>query len=225
MFTASRSTTKSLEETLVALRDRAVETEIAARAERVEAERALKLARGTGDVHEKAAAAVRHARGAPAPSLAEKIEAVLRGPFAPLDLRAIAAAVQEPAGRVGAHLKKLREMPCPTRSRDDANDARQVYNLGTADDPRWIWVVGDETTPEELHAVVKKLVSSRPSGITFAELTAATGARRGRLSGRLVQLQRDGEPIRNVGSDERTYRWFLAPKRKRRSTNGATRPE
>jgi len=103
-------------------------------------------------------------------------------------------------------MKKLRNTPCPTRSREDADEAKQVYNLGTEDDPRWIWVIGDETPPEDLSVVVRKMISYRP--LTFSQLTVATGARRGRLSGRLVQMQRDGEPLDkdiNLPSS-RTYR-------------------
>ncbi len=221
--------TQSLEQALTAIRDRAAHMEAEAKAERLEAERALKLARGTSDVHEKAANAVRIARVTPArtkaptvaprkratiaprvePSLAEKVEAILRGPFAPLDLRAIASAANEPATRVLALLKKLRSTPAANRAPD--TDAKQVYNLGTEDEPRWIWAVGDDTSADELYETIRKLISIRP--MTFAEIKAATGARGNRISGRLVRLQR-ALPVFNVGGDEQTFRWYLAPKRK-----------
>lgn len=185
-----------------------------ARAERLEAERALKLARGTGDVRIAAEAATRAARVTPAAApLSERLEAILRGPFAPLELRALASAAGEPAVRVLEQLKRWRKMSCPTRSTDDAADAKQVYNMGTEDNPSWIWVIGDATPAEELRDMVKRLLRLKP--MTFAELTLATGARRGRLSGQLVQLQRDGEKLEDLSEPgSRTYRWFLRSKKR-----------
>lgn len=223
MTTTPKTPSAQLEKTLVAIADRARKVEAnatatarEARAERLEAERALKLARGTGDVHVAAAAATRAARVTPAEApLATRLEAILRGPFAPLELRAIASAAGEPAARVLEQLKRWRKMPCPTRSTDDAPDAKQVYNMGSEDVPSWIWVIGDEAPAEELREMVRRLISIKP--MTFAELTLATGARRGRLSGQLVQLQRDGAPL-DTGINPpgaRSYRWFLRPSKKR----------
>ncbi len=217
---APKTPAAQLEKTLIAIADRARKLEANAtaaardaRAERLEAERALKLARGTGDVHVAAAAATRAARVTPAEApLAERLEAILRGPFAPLELRAIATAAGEPAAKILDQLKRWRKMPCPTRSRDDAADAKQVYNMGSEDAPSWIWVIGDEAPAEELREMVKRLLRLKP--MTFAELTLATGARRGRLSGQLVQLQRDGEKLEDLSeTGSRVYRWFLRSKR------------
>ncbi len=225
MTTKPKTMPPALARTLTAIRDRAARMEIDAKAERLEAERALKqLARGTRDVAESSATPVQFPKALP---LAAKIEAMLRGPFAPLDIRALAAAVEEPVGRVVAHLKKLRSTACPTRAvdghlgcpvGDGAPDAKQIYNLGAEDDPRWIWVVGDETSPEELHLMVRKLLEHKP--MTFPELRAATGARRGRLSGRLVQMGRDREPLADIsGGGGRKALWHLEPSRRKRSTN------
>lgn len=220
----THKTPRALSKTLTAIRDRAARMEADARAERIEADRAIRqLARGTREVAPVGDVAASVAR-AGALTLAEKIEAVLRGPFAPLDIRAIAAAVDEPAARVAAHLKKLRAMLCPTRSLDDAADARQIYNLGSDDDPRWIWVVGDETSPEDLSNVVRKMLGLKP--MTFAELTLATGARRGRLSGRLVQFGRDREHLENVEEPEvRPARWYMpaSPTKRGRSRRATAR--
>lgn len=212
MPTTPKTTTPDMRPFLISIAERARKIEDDARAERLEAERGLRvLAKGTRDVTKQAAAATDTPQ-----TIGEKIEAVLRGPFAPHNIREIAAAIKEPASRVQSCLKKLRNAPCPTRSRDDAPDAKQIYNLGTDDDPFWIWVLGDETSPEELHEMVRKIISYRP--MTFAELTLATGARRGRLSGRLVQMQRDGEKLvdKSKPEDGRIYRWFLQGGKKRR---------
>lgn len=161
-------------------------------------ERALRLARGTRDGL------------VPMTDTRAKVERALRD-HAPRTLREIAAATHEPAGRVADVLRKMRGERCPTRSRDDAPEARQIYNAGTPDEPRWFWVIGDETSPEDLTTAVRRLIGPGPHAraMTFSELTLATGARRGRLSGRLVQMQRDGEPLENVGDSERIYRWRL----------------
>ncbi len=220
MTTKPKNVSPALARTLTAIRDRAARIEAEAKAERLEAERAIKqLARGTREVEPPAPPVLT----VPLPKtlgLAEKIEAMLRGPFAPLDIRALAAAVEEPVARVLAHLKKLRSMACPTRSREDADEARQIFNLGTDDDPRWIWVVGDETSPEDLHEMVRKLLSYKP--LTFAELFLATGARRGRLSGRLVQFQRDEELLvdLNKNKEGRKALWSLGSAKRRRGPTG-----
>lgn len=219
MTTSPKTQTPNLTKTLSAIVERAKKIEADAKAERLEAQRALRIARGTGDVREQAEAAVAAstiAKIATKLSLADKIEAVLRGPFAPLGIRELAAAVEAPVGRVLNELKRLRTTACPTRSKEDAAEAKQIYNLGTEDDPRWIWVLGDETSPEELSAMVRKMISYRP--LTFSQLTLATGARRGRLSGRLVQMQRDGEALdKDINlPNSRTYRWFISPKASRK---------
>ena len=79
----------------------------------------------------------------------------------------------------------------------------------------WLWVIGDKTTTRELNDHVARLITYTP--MTFAQLLAATGARRGRVSGALVEVQKTRSDWKNLG-DERTYRWFLPPiKRARRS--------
>lgn len=127
--------------------------------------------------------------------LASRIEYVLRGPDAPITLVGLAKELRESAGRVGDELKKLAR-------------AGRVFNVGSDVDPRWIWIVGDDATTEDLAAAVERMIRDRP--MTFGELTAATGARRGRLSGVIVQMQRDGKKLRNVGGTERSFRWFLS---------------
>lgn len=192
--------------------DRASRLEADAKSERLALEKLVKLARGTGDsepLARSAAAAVTAAS-----SLARRIEIALRGPKAPLSLIDLAALIAEPAERVAKELRKMRATLCPTRSQDDANDAKLVYNHGTEDMPLWQWVIGDETPTEELVFVVETLLRRR--AYTFAELTLATGARRGRLSGVIVRFQRAGWPIFNDGGSEREYRWRIGPKQLKR---------
>lgn len=210
MTTTPKTTTPDLRSMLASIAERARREEAEARAQRLEAERALRFARGTRDVTKQAEAA------RTPQTIGEKIEAVLRGPFAPHNIREIATSIGESTSRVQTCLKKLRNTPCPTRSRDDAPDAKQIYNLGSNDDPFWIWVIGDETSAEELHEMVRKLITYKP--MTFAELTLATGARRGRLSGRLVQMQRDGEKLvdaRKDKSERSPYEWHLRSRKRR----------
>lgn len=186
--------------------DRAAKLEADARAERLELEKAIRLARGTRQNVQPVAAVADQ-------TLAEKLETVLRGPDAPVSLVEIARVTGEPAGKVSAELRRLRGLKCPTRSPDDAADARLVYNHGTDFEPRWAWVIGDQTTTAELSDAVERLITVRP--YTFAELTLATGARRGRLSGVLVRFQREGRDIVNENGTDRQYRWKMRAARRR----------
>lgn len=207
-------TTTDLEASLLAAYARAQKLESDAKAERLELERAINLARGTGDVTEKAAVAVKLT----GETITSRLEKILRGPKAPISLVELARAASAPSGEVAKELRRMRNAKCPTRSTDDAPDARLVYNHGTDFEPEWAWVIGDETPTAELSDAVEKMITRRP--YTFAELTAATGARRGRLSGVLVKFQRDGRGIVNENGTDRQYRWKMRPARARRATRG-----
>jgi len=213
MINIGKTTTTNktdLQSALAAIRDQAEQAETDARRVRLDVERAIKLARGTRDVTAEAAAVAR------AP-LAERVEAALR--VGPMSLVELADAVGDSGAAVQKELRRMRAARCPTRS-TDAPDARMVYNHGTEYDPRWSWVVGDQTPTAELSAAVEKMITTRP--YTFAELTAATGARRGRLSGVLVKFQRDERDIVNENGTDRQYRWKMKPLAggRRRSATG-----
>lgn len=178
-----------------------------AQAERAKLEEALRMAgdkvKGTRDVTEQAEAA--HAA-----RLDHRVESTLRAMTAPVTLVQLAKQLREPAARVQRVLKRLRETPCPTRSAHTP-DAKMIHNHGTGDDPRWSWVVGDEVDAQTLYAAIEVMLRCRP--YTFAELSAATGARRGRISGATVEFARSGAPIWTVGGNDRKYRWFIGDPR------------
>lgn len=88
-----------------------------------------------------------------------------------------------------------------------AVEAKKAFNLGTESSPRWFWRVGDEGPTQELVHAVTAIIGDRPMGMR--ELIDATGARGNRVSGVIVQLQRSGAPIQNVGTAA-VARWFLA---------------
>lgn len=134
---------------------------------------------------------VETAAPAPARDPAAELETALREK--PRSVAELARAVGQPAGHVSIAMRALKK-------------AGRVYNIGTSDAPRWTWVIGDETSQPELAAAVTALIRDRP--MTFGELMAATGARRGRVSGVIVGLQRGGAGIENRG-DPRRARWFL----------------
>jgi len=173
----------------------------------------VRFARGTGDVTEAAAQAAQAAHAAlaaaarpanePTQSLDERVEAALRqGIWSLADL---CAAVRAPANPVNAVLKRARGQ-------------RKVFNVGTEDRPRWTWIIGDDTETQAVYAQVARLIAERP--FEFAELLAATGARRGRVSGAIVDLQKKGRRVINRGTANRAQ-WFLldrgtAAKRKNR---------
>jgi hypothetical protein len=186
-------TTEDLQTLLTLAHQRAAKIEADATAEREQLERALRLAKGTADVQKAAAQAVAVVQSE---SLESQIRRALMSVDAPMTMPVLCKAVGASAGRVSATMREMRR-------------ANKVYNMGTEDHPRWIAVIGDNTPTTELNAWVKRLVSLAP--FTFAGLLAATGARRGRVSGAIVQLQRDPKTrrdLQNLGND-RTYVWFL----------------
>jgi hypothetical protein len=168
----------------------------------------LRLAKGTRDVTGDAAKAVAIAAPpttvvlpppvAPAndtgPSLAERVEQTLRNGIHSLD--DLCKIVRAPAGPVSAILKRARAH-------------RQIYNVGSEERPRWVWILGDEAPTREVYAMVALLIADRP--FEFSELQAATGARRGRVSGAIVDLQKHGRRVVNRGQANRA-RWFLMEK-------------
>lgn len=159
----------------------------AAAAERIEKIRAeLNLARGTDDVTDAARAAV-----AATPPLAERVERALRSGI--WSLADLCHEVKAPPGPVGKALKRARE-------------ARQVFNVGSEDRPRWTWIPGDAVETQELYAHIERLITDRP--FWFAELLDATGARRGRVSGAIVSFQHAGRKVMNLGTEARA-RWFM----------------
>lgn len=192
-----------LQTLLNAAAERSARAETEQRAAREQLERAVQLARGTGDVQRAARAATESGVGVAKvepkvepETLEQAITRVLLGESAPMTFAPLCRAVNASPGRVSATMREMRK-------------SKRVYNLGSEDHPRWIAIIGDKTSAAELNAWVKRLLTLTP--MTFAQLLAATGARRGRVSGALVQLQRDPETrkrLQNLGND-RTFVWFL----------------
>lgn len=129
---------------------------------------------------------------APPPSPDAQLEHALR--TKPAGLPELARTLDLPVGRVSAMVARLRK-------------ADRITNLGTEERPSWTWRVGDETSTEELYASIETMIRFRP--MTHGELVEATGARGNRVSGGLVDLQRKGLPVTNLGT-ERRARWFCA---------------
>lgn len=125
-------------------------------------------------------------------SLATKVEALLK--VAPMSLAELVAELEEPAGKVGAALTRLKK-------------ACKVWNVGAEDRPRWRWVIGDDCSFPELVDEVHRLLSDRP--MTHAELKAATGANPNRLKGAVTQLVRNGVKVVNSSGDPRKAIWYV----------------
>ena len=149
--------------------------------------RQVRLARGTQDM------APIQVVAEPAPSMRERIRAALLAES--LSIAALARALGEPAGPVSDEMRRLRQ-------------GRNVANVGSEDFPLWTWRIGDDTDAPMLRAVVAKLISERP--MTLRELVEATGARVGRVSGQVVEIQRSGANVMDLGNAV-TSRWFLIP--------------
>lgn len=184
-----------------------------ARAERInELER--KLARGTGDVTEKARAATAQHRApalqkppeAPRETLTQAVERILREkPRSTLD-------IIEATGAAASVVTELRRQ---------LHAARKIYNVGTDDRPQWFWRVGDDAPVAELNEAVATLLRIRP--FARQELIEATGAREGRVDGaigywRKRMEERDHEWVvldltRTTGNHKSARaQWFMQPR-------------
>lgn len=170
-------------------------------------ERTLRaLARGTNDdISTKAKLAVTLTDDSI--PLIKRVETALRAK--PCTPEQLAKLTGTPLPEVFHLIRRMRNMKCPTRNQDDADEARLIFNIGTEAEPRFIWVIGDETPTQEVRDIVETLITLK--AYTFADLYAATGVRRGRLSGVLVDFQRDGRKIKNEGGTDRRYRWSMTP--------------
>lgn len=183
--------------TLAAAVRHARQMEAEAAAERAQLEKALKLARGTGDITEKAQEVVRAAAVPAKRTLADQIESLLRDNGLVYE-SAIAGKLGVSATKVTDEMRRLAR-------------EHKIYNIGTEQHPRWCWVIGDTSSPAELNEQVYRLTSAVP--LTFEQLTAATGARRGRVSGAIVAMQRNpkiAKRIENLGNG-RVFVWFVRP--------------
>lgn len=158
----------------------------------------LRMARGTSDLTES----IRQVTGAteatttvPATPVQETLRDKIRRTLVAesLGLAALARAVREPVGPLSEEMRVLRE-------------EKLVCNVGSEEFPRWSWRIGDETSAKELRDVITKLISETP--LTTRELSEFTGARFARVGGQLVEIQRSGANIVDLGNAI-TSRWFL----------------
>lgn len=156
--------------------------------------RKLKLARGTQDIpridvpEPPVAPKVARVRD---PSLAEKIEAVLRSNTA--TPAALASSLGVPGHKISAALRQLGD---------------KVVDVGAIGSPMLSWVIGDEAPASELFPLVQRLLRVRP--MTFAEIIRFTGAREKRCSGAIVHIQRDEKLSKRLQkSQDRPALWYL----------------
>lgn len=170
---------ENLQAEIAALRAAALETENVSSAVEDTRKERKRLARGS------------ETTTAPEPTLPERIEVALRASVCTI------GTLVASTGEKGEEVAK---------SLADLIQSGKVYRLGTEELPRYTWVIGDDTDVPTLQRHVETLISDRP--MTFPELLAATKARRGRVSGAIVALQRDGQRILNLGTDRRAL-WFI----------------
>lgn len=151
----------------------------------------VKLARGTSDVKDKAAEALAATK---ALTPGQAVEAQLRANIMTTDdlSKATGYTREEVLGIIKANRPK-------------------IHNLGTPDRGRWSWRIGSDAPPQELRALVERLITFAP--MEFRELVTATGAREGLIQGHLVELRR-AKPVVDLGTPGRA-RWFLMPARAR----------
>lgn len=140
--TRSRETAAHrLDRTLAAIGDQLREVAAAEGRIRELAERAARIARGTGDVSQEAARAVLLA------DLSGRVENALRA-SGPAGTAKLARSLSAPAARVSEVLRGFR--------RDGS-----VVNIGTETEPLWAWRIGDETPTEDLMQAVDLLLRTR----------------------------------------------------------------
>lgn len=175
----ARETINELEKTIAVMREQITKLETSVAPE------PRASARGTQEIAPVVDVKMQH-------TLEERIVAALR--VRALYFDELVAVVDEPAGRIVRALNKMRK-------------AERLFNLGTDDRPRWHYVIGDDATTAELRESVERLLTERP--MTLNELIAATGCRANRISGVIVQFDRDmGKPVLNLGNGKRAL-WFM----------------
>lgn len=204
--TTLRDTIVTFDSALAELNDRLTRTlERAARAEAT----VERIARGSLNVTTEAAQVVAEfdaeptkpgrkvKRSMPAPAAptpedrSAQLERSLRA--APGSITEIAGRLKIPSNHVAIALRTLKR-------------GGQVHNIGSAEQPRWTWVVGEDATPAELTSALESLLRDRP--MTLRELVSATGAPYKRVSTTIVAIQRRGAKVENRGTATRA-RWFL----------------
>jgi hypothetical protein len=198
-----------IEAAITRLRDRAAHREAEAHADKLEAERLLRLARSSTDLRapaQQARATSAKTEARKSIPLAQRVTDALTGPVAPMSTQTLASYLEIDERKLTPVLKSLR---------DDAR-AFDVSPVG-ARAPLWLGVIGDDAATPELYALIYRLLQIRPWA--FSELMQVTGARRGRVSGAIVELQKGHGPagyeLVNAGT-ETAYRHHLVPKRARR---------
>lgn len=153
-----------------------------------ELEKKLRMARGTGDVTAQAETA---AKRQPT-TIEEQVERLLRHEI--LTTSAISKALAIPVGKVTEILKRKRP---------------QIANLGSPDQARWSWRIGDKSTTKEIYDLVERLISDSP--MSFREIVSASGVRDGLVQGALIEIRRARTDILNLGTQARG-RWFIPAK-------------
>lgn len=130
--------------------------------------------------------------------LVERLARLLRE--SPCDVLAAAQKLEASGGRIKTLVNKLAA-------------EEKVHNVGSAVEPRWVHVIGDDGPIDELRAAVLRLISFRPC--THRELCAFTGARDNRISACLTKLKQDSasNPERRVVNlgDGARGRWLVIP--------------
>lgn len=89
--------------------------------------------------------------------------------------------------------------------------ARQIFNVGFAESPLWVWRIGDKTSTPELGRMVQLLISERP--MTRQQLVDVTGANVKRIDGVLVEIRRGplGQRVANLTPSTHATTYFLFP--------------
>lgn len=171
-------------------KENAIRIEMLAMKEQI-AELQKQLARGTRDVTETAAKVTKTTPAEPE-TVAQKVETLLR--IKPMGIAEVARTLHLAVGKITHEIKVARL-------------AKKIYNVGQADDPRWTWRVGTDTSAKELQAAIIKLISETP--LTFQQVCSATGARDSVVQGALVEIRRT-KTVYNMGTQKKG-RWFMLP--------------
>jgi hypothetical protein len=151
----------------------------------------LRLARGTGDITERAEAAVAAVKPV---TLEDNLQRALQE--RPRTFDDLSKHVDAEPAKVSNALHALRK-------------AKKIVNVGSEELPRWFWVVGDDAPVEVIYAAVGALIRDRP--FTLQELLAVTSARASRVSGAIRNLMSEGNArVMNIGTPGRA-RWFVVP--------------
>lgn len=142
------------------------------------------------------------------PSIRARVEAALAKES--LNAAQLAKATGASVQWIGHVIKELRA-------------EHKLFNAGQPENPTWVLRIGDKTDSPTLRNMIVRLLKERP--MLQKELVEATGAREGRVSGQIVEIQRSDLAIKNLYQLPHTKLYWIDVNQAKDMRLGPRRPK